>query len=44
MSEWLDHRILNFFERDSKLSLVSTSRPMPQKTYEKNDCRDDFWQ
>ena len=41
----LDHRFLNFFEHEPNPSLVNTSRPMPQTTFEKNnDCTsmDDF--
>ena len=33
--EWLDQQLPNFFERGPNLSLVNTSRPMPQTTYEK---------
>jgi len=32
--EWLDQRLANYFECDPNLSLVSTSRPKPQTTYE----------
>jgi len=43
--KWLDPRFPNVFERDPNLSLVNTSRPKPQTTYERNDyCMDDFWQ
>jgi len=32
-----------FFERGPNQTLVNTSRPMPQTTYEKNNiCMDDF--
>jgi len=41
---WLDQRFPNFFEPVPNLSLVNTSRPKPQTTYEKNDCMDEFWQ
>ena len=41
----LSHLVPKFFERDPNLSLVNTSRPKPQTTYEKNTCCvDDFLQ
>jgi len=41
---WVDQLFPNFFEPVPNLSLVNTSQPKPQATYEKNDCMDEFWQ